>query len=189
MDPCLKPTRRAVRWPVLASALGAASLLLPVRSARADGLEVEPIVRLGFGFSLHAEGGRVVPAFNFEITAGFYARTYSRGRQEDPAFVVGPEIGYALDSLAIHALDLTVGLGGGAFPFEVTYQPHLLVGKWSGEFVAGMRNGVALHGYYDFASMELGHTFLNSRGVLHHAFTAIAGFNPPALAQLYATYL
>ncbi|MFO0615216.1 MAG: hypothetical protein U0414_21670 [Polyangiaceae bacterium] len=162
---------------------------IPAHAALGEGIELEPIARLGLGFSLHAEGGRVVPSFNLEVTAGIYSRTYSRGRQEDPAFLVGPEIGYALDSLGIHALDVTCGFGGGAFPFEVTYQPHLLVGTWSGDFAVGMRNGARFHVYYDFGTVELGHTFWLRRDALHHSFTTMFGFNPPALAQLFSTYL
>lgn len=184
-----RPRRRGSLGELAASATTVLLVCVaPARAALASDTSLEPIVRLGLGFSLHAEDHHVVPSFNLEVTAGFYHRTYGSGPGEDPAVMVGPEIGYALDSLGIHALDVTCGVGGGAFPFEGTYQPHLLLGTWSGDFVVGMRNAAELHVFADFATLELGHTFLLRRGDLHHVFTTIFGVNPPGLVQLYSTF-
>lgn len=143
--------------------------------ARADDdMLVIPALRLALGPAVHVD-----PALEegveaaFDVTAGF-AGIFGDGVS---GFVVNPEVGYAYDSLGIHAFSATCGVGVGGPVVALLYHPRLILGSADGNFAVGMRNGLAVHALADILSLEIAHQLVDANDEAHHDVRVQFGIN------------
>jgi hypothetical protein len=146
-----------------------------------------PVARLALG-PVVAFAPEVHPELALDATIGASALQGIVG-----GFALNVEGGYTFESGheddALHAANVTVGLGYGALGSAVTFQPRLILGSWGGDLAIGMRNGVALHLAGDVVSAEIAHQFLkgdfSSGGdgayPFRHDVRLMLGLNPAAL--------
>jgi hypothetical protein len=161
-------------------ALAAATQVTPAR-AEGDDVPLVPVFRIALGPAIH-----VAPKTEEQVELGLDVTAGAMVMIGDDALslIVDPELGYAFDSLGIHAFNLTCGVGLGSPLAALLYQPRLILGTGDGELAVGMRNGLGFHVLADLGSLEIGHQFVHLDGGLHHDVRVMFGVNPAAFVFL-----
>lgn len=133
--------------------------------ARADDFIAIPVLRLALGPAVHvAPDDEDGVDLGLDLTAGFVGMF----GDDIAGVVVSPEIGYAYDSVGVHAFSATCGVGVGGPLLSMFYYPRLILGTAGDNLAVGMRNGLAIRGLADIFGVEVAHQFVDANDALHH---------------------
>lgn len=174
----------SMKLPVTLATLAASLALTTPVLADDDGWDAVPVFRIALGPAIHvAPESEKQVELGLDLTAGAIMMP---GGAEVLGLVIDPELGYAFDSLGVHAFNLTCGIGAGNPFFAFLYQPRLIAGTLDGTPAVGMRNSFMIHALADMGSLEIGHQFVSIDGALHHDIRVMFGVNPAAFFYVVA---